>query len=289
MIIPRCTCGGIGLLKEMGSGNVAVECQKCGLIGPICATESTAAIAWGTVIAAADKVLIGTCSCGGKAICAFDSEMHGYTVMCTECGSKGLYANTAPEAVSAWNVMMKENAEALDIIDSGTVRLTHEGRRKLRGIFMNIKVCPFCGEKPAVIESDARLEINYHVIRCECGIGMMSKTGDKVALKDLIRKWNTRLFDRRVFPNLGTAESIYKKAVEKYGAEYQRHRLVEECAEFIVAHEHLKRGRISEDDMIEELVDIEILLLQMKEIYPDVRWEEIYARKIARLARTIKE
>ena len=146
MIISRCTCGGVGLLKEMGSGSVAVECQKCGLIGPICGTESTAATEWGTVIAAA-----------------------------------------------------------------------------------------------------------------------------------------------RAFPNPGTASSIYKKAVEKYGADYQRHRLVEECAEFIVAHEHLKRGRISEDDMIEELVDIEILLRQMKEIYSDVRWEEIYARKIARLARTIKE
>ena len=75
-------------------------------------------------------------------------------------------------------------------------------------------------------------------------------------------------------------------AAKKYGAQPQKDQLIEECAELIVALRHERRGRDSL--VVEELVDVEIMLEQMKMFYDPKLWADIREMKIERLAMRIK-
>ena len=103
------------------------------------------------------------------------------------------------------------------------------------------------------------------------------------ALKDLLSRWNTREWARSQAPWNRKSGEIFDRAIEAYGPDHQMARLVEECAEFIVALEHFKRGRIAVDELVEEMVDIEILIDQMKHIFDREMWGATRSRKLARL------
>jgi NTP pyrophosphatase (non-canonical NTP hydrolase) len=86
--------------------------------------------------------------------------------------------------------------------------------------------------------------------------------------------------------------SIFVKAVEACGTDSQINMMIEECAELITALQHSKRKsrnstpelkKISHDNIIEELADVEIVLRQMVYIFGIDDFEKKYADKITRL------
>ena len=81
--------------------------------------------------------------------------------------------------------------------------------------------------------------------------------------------------------------TVFKAAIEKYGVANQINQLCEECAELIVAMNHARRGRITAAEVVTELVDVEIMLEQMKMIYCRDEWARQYAAKIERLKNRI--
>ena len=80
-----------------------------------------------------------------------------------------------------------------------------------------------------------------------------------------------------------TEQEILSAAIAAYGATCQVDQLCEECAELIVAVNHMRRGRITPADLIEELADVEIMLDQMKLIFPEGEWAAHREAKLERL------
>ncbi len=82
-------------------------------------------------------------------------------------------------------------------------------------------------------------------------------------------------------------ENIFKKAIEKYGAEAQEEVAQEECAELI--HAISKKHRGNPNNIAEEIADVEIMIEQLKIINcceNDVK--EIRKQKIERLGRNVE-
>ena len=65
--------------------------------------------------------------------------------------------------------------------------------------------------------------------------------------------------------------ALYKKAIQKWGKESQINMAIEECAELIVALSKRFRNRNGStvDDVIGEMVDVEIMLEQLKLIFDE--------------------
>ena len=85
--------------------------------------------------------------------------------------------------------------------------------------------------------------------------------------------------------------SVFHRIIAKFGVENQVSMIVEECSELILAISHHKRGRVSSEGIIEEIVDVTIMLEQARMIYDpnDDRFGEIYMRKINRIENMLKE
>jgi len=66
----------------------------------------------------------------------------------------------------------------------------------------------------------------------------------------------------------------------------QLDQLAEECAEFIIALNHLRRGRIKKEKLLEEIADVSVMAQEMK-VYFYEQIEVIEKRKIRRLNRKI--
>lgn len=85
--------------------------------------------------------------------------------------------------------------------------------------------------------------------------------------------------------------NLFKRTIEKYGADMQIEVLIEECAELIKALQKMKRKKagmpnanIDEGDIISEAVDVEIMIEQLKFIFLDKeRWERIRRFKMNRM------
>lgn len=87
--------------------------------------------------------------------------------------------------------------------------------------------------------------------------------------------------------------SIYQKAIDKFGKGAQLDMVVEECAELIHAIQKIKRNIYWRDNIIknvvEELVDVEIMLEQLKYMLPKNLYEEARIFKLKRLEDLINE
>ena len=77
------------------------------------------------------------------------------------------------------------------------------------------------------------------------------------------------------------------EAVNVYGATTQIGMFVEEIGEVLQAINKLSRKTDEEryDNLIEELVDLQIMLIQMRIVYhiPDQLWDEMMEKKLQRL------
>lgn len=62
-------------------------------------------------------------------------------------------------------------------------------------------------------------------------------------------------------------KSIITKSINYYGEEIQSTVCMEECAELIQAISKAKRGKINQNNMIEEIADVLICIETLKQIY----------------------
>lgn len=68
--------------------------------------------------------------------------------------------------------------------------------------------------------------------------------------------------------------NLYEKALDKFGNQHQKLKLIEEMAE-------LTQAIIKDSNIAEEIADVQIVLDQIKLLYPDWKsWEQV---KIQRL------
>lgn len=76
---------------------------------------------------------------------------------------------------------------------------------------------------------------------------------------------------------------LYEATLQKWGAEAQYDQAVEECAELIAALKHLRRGRVGEAVVAEELADVFLMVGQLVYMLGEDRVAAALDRKVARL------
>ena len=86
-------------------------------------------------------------------------------------------------------------------------------------------------------------------------------------------------------------DKILRDAVRMYGAPAQLDQFIEELAELIVAINHLRRGRADIEHVLQEMVDVDIMMKQMKIILnvKDEYFSIVKDRKIKELGERISE
>lgn len=83
-------------------------------------------------------------------------------------------------------------------------------------------------------------------------------------------------------------DDLMRDALSHYGARHQENKCVEECCELASAILHYREGRISRQELISEMVDVEITLGQMKvlhDVNSDGAWDAEMQYKQERLSR----
>ena len=85
-------------------------------------------------------------------------------------------------------------------------------------------------------------------------------------------------------------EDVYKKAVDAWGEDDQFRQAKEECAELIVAISHWQRGRISVDEVITEMVDVQLMINQLRYILieDNAIWNTAFDMKINRARKLLQ-
>ena len=84
-------------------------------------------------------------------------------------------------------------------------------------------------------------------------------------------------------------EKIYNKAVELWGKQFQTDMMIEEASELIKIILKERRGKVFISEIIEEMVDCQIMLNQMKMIYnDDAMWNRLMTHKLSRLQELIE-
>lgn len=88
-----------------------------------------------------------------------------------------------------------------------------------------------------------------------------------------------------------TEEELMTKAITIFGAYSQIGMVQEECAELIQAiNKYRRKGdKSSEENIIEEAVDVELMIQQLKIMFPSKLWETCKKNKLNRLSDLIKE
>ncbi len=82
-------------------------------------------------------------------------------------------------------------------------------------------------------------------------------------------------------------EEIYQATLDKWGSEAQYDQMIEECAELIAALKHYKRGRIGENEVIEELADVTLMLGQLSWMLGTEKVDQAITAKLSKLDRLL--
>ena len=84
-------------------------------------------------------------------------------------------------------------------------------------------------------------------------------------------------------------EALLRRAIRVFGYPAQWRQVIEECAELIVAINHLDRGRAAAADRVaEEVADVLITALQAREMIGPEIVDQIMRGKLVRLQRRIE-
>jgi GH35 family endo-1,4-beta-xylanase len=84
-------------------------------------------------------------------------------------------------------------------------------------------------------------------------------------------------------------EKIYQSAVTLWGQMFQRLMVIEECAELISALCKEFRGRIDDNDVVEEAVDVQLMVNQLRfMLNREEEWAKQMKLKLDRLEERIK-
>lgn len=86
-------------------------------------------------------------------------------------------------------------------------------------------------------------------------------------------------------------QELFKSAIAKFGVEHQIAIFTEECAETLAAMSKYRRKHAGSNVVVEELVDLSIMIAQMRLIYDplDTEFAAIYNYKIKQLEKLLKE
>lgn len=83
-------------------------------------------------------------------------------------------------------------------------------------------------------------------------------------------------------------QSLFETVITKFGFDAQKAMAVEECAELINALCKEKRGRATDDDIITEIADVQIMCEQLAIIYGKEKVRQERLRKLLRLHKRIQ-
>jgi len=84
-------------------------------------------------------------------------------------------------------------------------------------------------------------------------------------------------------------KQIYEKAVRLWGKQIQTDMMIEEVSELTKIILKERRGKAFIAEIIEEMVDCQIMINQMRVIYDDEpMWNRIMAHKLSRLQQMIE-
>jgi len=83
---------------------------------------------------------------------------------------------------------------------------------------------------------------------------------------------------------------IYEQALDAWGADAQLGMVQEECAELIKVINKHWRGKATDADVMEECVDVELMINQMRVLFKDDfnTWDRIKIKKMERLNDLLK-
>lgn len=81
--------------------------------------------------------------------------------------------------------------------------------------------------------------------------------------------------------------NIYEAALAKWGENAQLKQLAEECSELAVEALHRAKGRQNHNKLLEELIDCELMIEQMKLVYDPVTWAQMRKLKEAKLQKAL--
>ena len=85
-------------------------------------------------------------------------------------------------------------------------------------------------------------------------------------------------------------QELYAKAVKLWGEHAQEMMVIEECSELIKALCKIFRAESTDDDLIEEMVDVQITLNQLRFIANnESRWKYWWDYKLSRLEDMLAE
>ncbi len=83
--------------------------------------------------------------------------------------------------------------------------------------------------------------------------------------------------------------NLYLEAIEKWGDEAQLDKAIEECAELILAIQHRKIHRATNEHVIEEVADVQILMDQLSIIFNEDAVADMKVKKLDKLRRKVLE
>ncbi len=78
-------------------------------------------------------------------------------------------------------------------------------------------------------------------------------------------------------------ENIYQATIARWGVDAQYDQAIEECAELIAALKHFKRGKVSQQAVIDELADVSLMLGQLRWMFGNDRVEAAMNNKLDKL------
>lgn len=84
-------------------------------------------------------------------------------------------------------------------------------------------------------------------------------------------------------------EKIYRATLDKWGTEAQYDQAIEECAELIAALKHFKRGKISKQDVIDELADVSLMVGQLSWMFGEEQVKLAVDSKLKKLDTLLNE
>ena len=108
----------------------------------------------------------------------------------------------------------------------------------------------------------------------------VDKESDVIELAVPYSKKNVFVSAKDIEPILNRTENtIYQKAIEKFGEKSQKEMMLEEMNE--LSHAILRESRGRESNVSEEIADVQIMLDQMKLLYPEwISWEQVKLKRL---------
>ncbi len=84
-------------------------------------------------------------------------------------------------------------------------------------------------------------------------------------------------------------QPLYRNTIEKWGEEAQFDQMIEECAELITALKHFKRGKITTQEVIDELADVTLMVGQLSWMLGTEQVDAAVVKKLEKLQKLLQQ